>query len=129
MNSNHSERYVKADPVIIMINSQGEMRQINLASFRKDYVTIGRGSRENDIVIPDSIVSSVHGYLVNRNGRFYYKDLKSKNGSYAGTLGHELFLHQNSSFVELSEGSVVKIGNKKKPDKMVLLWFTYMNPG
>ncbi len=91
MNSNHSERYVKADPVIIMINSQGEMRQINLASFRKDYVTIGRGSRENDIVIPDSIVSSVHGYLVNRNGRFYYKDLKSKNGSYAGTLGHELF--------------------------------------
>ena len=129
MNSNHSERYVKADPVIIMINSQGEMRQINLASFRKDYVTIGRGSRENDIVIPDSIVSSVHGYLVNRNGRFYYKDLKSKNGSYAGTLGHELFLHQNSSFVELSEGSVVKIGNKKKPDKIVLLWFTYMNPG
>lgn len=129
MNSNHSERYVKADPVIIMINSQGEMRQINLASFRKDYVTIGRGSRENDIVIPDSIVSSVHGYLVNRNGRFYYKDLNSKNGSYAGTLGHELFLHQNSSFVELSEGSVVKIGNKKKPDKMVLLWFTYMNPG
>lgn len=129
MNSNHSERYVKADPVIIMINSQGEMRQINLASFRKDYVTIGRGSRENDIVIPDSIVSSVHGYLVNRNGRFYYKDLNSKNGSYAGTLGHELFLHQNSSFVELSEGSVVKIGNKKKSDKMVLLWFTYMNPG
>ena len=129
MNSNHSERYVKADPVIIMINSQGEMRQINLASFRKDYVTIGRGSRENDIVIPDSIVSSVHGYLVNRNGRFYYKDLNSKNGSYAGTLGHELFSHQNSSFVELSEGSVVKIGNKKKPDKMVLLWFTYMNPG
>lgn len=129
MNSNHSERYVKADPVIIMINSQGEMRQINLASFRKDYVTIGRGSRENDIVIPDSIVSSVHGYLVNRNGRFYYKDLNSKNGSYAGTQGHELFLHQNSSFVELSEGSVVKIGNKKKPDKMVLLWFTYMNPG
>ena len=129
MSSNHSAGYVKADPVIIMINSQGEMRQINLASFRKDYVTIGRGSRENDIVIPDSIVSSVHGYLVNRNGRFYYKDLNSKNGSYAGALGHELFLHQNSSFVELSEGSVVKIGNKKKPDKMVLLWFTYMNPG
>lgn len=129
MSSNHSVGYVKADPVIIMINSQGEMRQINLASFRKDYVTIGRGSRENDIVIPDSIVSSVHGYLVNRNGRFYYKDLNSKNGSYAGALGHELFLHKNSSFVELSEGSVVKIGNKKKPDKMVLLWFTYMNPG
>lgn len=45
MNSNHSERYVKADPVIIMINSQGEMRQINLASFRKDYVTIGAADR------------------------------------------------------------------------------------
>jgi len=119
---------LKQEPTIIIINSHGDMRKINLTSYEKDYFTIGRGTRENDIVISDSIVSNVHGYLVKKEGVFFYKDMHSKNGSYLEKAGRVNFLYGSDRFVELAEGSVIRIGSLKNPDKMVLILFTYMEP-
>ena len=114
-------------PVLIVIDSKGEMKNIDLDASGKRSFTIGRSRRDNDIVISDSIVSGTHGYLLRKGRSFFYKDMSSRNGSYAGPVGRESFLHNDGSFIELSEGSVIRIGSLKNTDKQVLIMLTYMD--
>ena len=119
---------MQIEPSIIIINSHGETSQINLSRFDKDSFTIGRNTQENDIIISDSIVSNVHGYLLKKDGTFFYKDMNSKNGSYVETGGYRNYLHGNDKLIELSEGAVIRIGALNNPEKLVLIMFTYMKP-
>ena len=65
-------------------------------------VRIGRGE-ENDLVLPDSRISRVHGLLSARQGGLVYTDLGSTNGSYVnGTRVSE---------VALGPGDVLRLGD------------------
>ncbi len=120
---------VKTEPVLIVVDSQGNLEQFSLASYNGKYFTIGRNKRENEIAIRDNIISGVHGYILNENGRFIYKDMKSRNGTYVETAGQRRFLYESDIFEELSEGAILRIGDLKKPEKVVLILFTYLEPG
>lgn len=115
-----------SEPVLIVAGSQGNVERFRLASFGKEYFTIGRDRHESDIVIPDSMVSGLQGYLVKKNGRFYYRDMNSRNGSYMESAGKREFLHNSDAFAEISEGSMIRIGSLNDPQKSVLIIFTYM---
>ena len=123
-----SKNAFNVEPVLIVLDSRGNMERFSLASFDGDYITLGRSKRENDVVISDSIVSGIHGYVLKKDGRFLYRDMGSRNGSYVETAGNRRFLHGSDEFVEISEGSVIKIGNLKDPERMILIMFTYMEP-
>ena len=58
-----------------------------------------------------------------------YQDLKSRNGTYVETANKRVFLHMSDDFIELSEGTMIKIGNFREPNKMVLIMFTYIEHG
>lgn len=118
-----------SEPVLIVAGSQGNVERFRLASFGKEYFTIGRDRHESDIVIPDSMVSGLQGYLVKKNGRFYYRDMNSRNGSYMESAGKREFLHNSDAFAEISEGSMIRIGSLNDPQKSVLIIFTYMEAG
>ncbi len=118
-----------SEPVLIVAGSQGNVERFRLASFGKEYFTISRDRHESDIVIPDSMVSGLQGYLVKKNGRFYYRDMNSRNGSYVESAGKREFLHNSDAFAEISEGSMIRIGSLNDPQKSVLIIFTYMEAG
>ncbi len=114
-------------PALIIIDSQGNLNTTDLDAAGKRYFTIGRRQRDNDIVIPDSIVSGTHGYLLRKENGFFYRDMGSRNGSYVGPVGRESFLHNDESFVEMAEGAVIRIGSLKNADRQVLIMLTYMD--
>lgn len=113
--------------ILTIINTQGQMTTFDLDFGNKGYFTLGRDSHENDIIIPESIVSKVHGYLLKRYDTFFYQDLGSSNGTYVESSGKRMLLHQTEQFVELAEGTVLRIGSIKNPEKMVLMTLNYMS--
>lgn len=56
--------------------------EIDLMSFGKDRLFIGRDPAKNDIVLRSPIVSSVHGKIKIQEGRIYFADMNSSNGTY-----------------------------------------------
>jgi len=82
----------------------------------KQEISIGRDNR-NDLVINDIHVSSFHGKFIYENGKWFYWDNNSTNGS-AVIRGDEkivLGLGGTTNACEILDGSVVLIGSAKKP--------------
>ncbi len=65
-------------------------------------ITIGR-SKEADIIIPDDKASRIHCGIRLWEGRYYLKDLKSRNGTYVN--------EQLVEVVTLNSGDQVRIGD------------------
>ena len=60
--------------VLTIINTQGQIQNIDLESMNQASYTLGRDARQNDIVISEAIVSKTHGYLLRKYDTFFYKD-------------------------------------------------------
>lgn len=112
--------------ILTIINTQGQITTIDLDAAGRDYFTLGRDPRQNDITIAESIVSKTHGYLLKKYDTFFYKDLNSSNGTYVEFSGKRTLLHRTDRFVELTEDAVLRIGSMENPEKMVLLTLNYM---
>lgn len=112
--------------ILTIINTQGQIINIDLDAAGRDYFTLGRDPRQNDITIAESIVSKTHGYLLKKYDTFFYKDLNSSNGTYVEFSGRRTLLHRSDRFVELTEDAVLRIGSMENPEKMVLITLNYM---
>lgn len=112
--------------ILTIINTQGQISTIDLDAPGQGYFTLGRDPRQNDIVISEAIVSKTHGYLLKKFDTFFYKDLNSSNGTYVEVSGNRTLLHHSDQFVELSEGTVLRIGSMQNPEKMILMVLNYM---
>jgi len=115
-------------PRLIVIGSRGEMHQYEFRNFGKPVINIGRGPEINDIVIPEGFVSSHHGRIILDQGRFYYCDDRSSNGSFVISASGTSHLKNTEDMVELSNHSTIRIGSQQDPDKRVLVWFSFMSP-
>lgn len=70
-----------------------------LEDFKKDAITVGRG-RDNDIVVRGAKVSNNHGCFFKENGKWYYQDLNSTNGTICnGQKIVKAELTENAKFV------------------------------
>ncbi len=74
--------------------------------FSGDRIKIGRHPVQNDFVLSDLYVSSLHGELVWREGKLYYRDLKSRHGS---TISFSKPLENGTKRIELK--------NRKKEEE------------
>ena len=108
---------------LTIINTKGMLREINLDELRKREIIIGRNKEACDIVIGDEIISKIHGKIVLEGVRTYYQDNDSSNGTFLGDADEKKLLRKNSGFVELFDKSVLRIGNLRNPDKMVLILY------
>lgn len=83
-----------------VFTAQGSMTEHELG----EYNTIGRHP-SNDLQVLDQIVSKEHAVVYSREGRFFFRDLGSLNGSYMN--------NQRISEVQLSNRDTVVLGSTR----------------
>ena len=110
--------------ILTIIDTKGELRELNLDHFRKSDITLGRDASRCDIVIPDQIVSKVHGTFSMEGGQIRYRDLDSRNGTFLGIGSGRRLLSGEDGFVEVYDKSILCIGNLNQAENMVLLLYS-----
>ena len=111
---------------LILFNKSGVISTNKLGLL----TTIGRASQQSksDITINSSIVSRLHGEIANVNGKYYYRDLDSTNGTY---VNGKLYGRQEiaaQSAVQLEDLNVItfdiKEGERHHPERIFGLFTT-----
>lgn len=106
---------------LIILYSDGHMREVELSSFGKQRIYMGRDAAKNDIVLAEGFVSSSHGKFKLIGNRAYYADLGSTNGTYIEDGGVSKLLRKNQNYYELRDGTMLKV---KYEDQSVLVLYT-----
>lgn len=106
---------------LTIIDTGSRLTEVNLDAYGKQELKIGRNKERCDIVIPDEIISGLHGIFRLQGEQIYYMDQDSSNGTFVGNSGQKRLLDAKAGYVELYDKSVLRIGNIHAPDKMVLL--------
>ncbi|MCP1101245.1 ABC-type multidrug transport system ATPase subunit/pSer/pThr/pTyr-binding forkhead associated (FHA) protein/ABC-type multidrug transport system permease subunit [Aequitasia blattaphilus] len=106
---------------LTIIDSQGTITEYNLGEHGKENLVVGRNSNVCDIVIPDEMVSKCQGDFYISGDKVYYRDNDSSNGTYLENYSERILLNKAYGYVELVNNTILKIGNLKNPDYMVLL--------
>ena len=110
--------------ILTIIDMKGELRELNLDHFHKSQITLGRDASRCDIVIPDPIVSKIHGTFSMEGGQIRYQDQDSRNGTFLGIGSGRRLLAKNDGFVEVYDKSILCIGNMNQAENMVLLLYS-----
>ncbi|MEE1086123.1 MAG: FHA domain-containing protein [Schaedlerella sp.] len=108
---------------LTIIDTNSQLTEINLDSFGKKELNIGRKKELCDIVIPDNIVSKEHGTFCLNGNQLMYKDNDSSNGTFIGMSEEKQLLSGKDGYIEVYDKSVLRIGNVHSPDKMVLILY------
>ena len=87
---NQGEKQLEFTLLVIM---EGEsIREYSLSSFGKSCINIGRDQEKNDICLKSGLVSHRHGRIIFDEGKVFYEDLESNNGTYYNALGNKIYL-------------------------------------
>lgn len=97
---------VPAGPSLTLVDAADSDLVVGAAFPLQPTTTIGRLS-DNVVVLPDAFVSSHHARLVQTNGRWYFTDLGSTNGSFVNDT------RAGASAQLLKDGDILQIGRVK----------------
>ena len=106
---------------LTIVDTRSQLTEIDLDSFGKHELKMGRNPELCDIVIPDNIISGEHGVFLVDGNVVRYKDLNSSNGTFIGVAEEKRLLSADDGFVGVYDKAVLRIGNVYSPDKMVLI--------
>lgn len=106
---------------LTIVDTHSQLTEIDLDSFGKHELKVGRNPELCDIVIPDNIISGEHGVFLVDGNIIRYKDLNSSNGTFIGVAEEKRLLSADDGFVGVYDKAVLRIGNVYSPDKMVLI--------
>ncbi len=95
---------------LVYFDEKGEMHSVDLSSFRKTDLTIGKSAGRADIVLPGECISRVHGRLSLSREGVYYEDLKSTNGTDIVEYSYVQRLRNTNARVLLSNSAFLNIG-------------------
>ena len=98
-------------PKFTIIDSGGSLTEIPLNPAGKQRLLLGR-TGECDIKVDCSGVSGVHGKFKWINGKLYYADVGSTNGSYINKPGTVLFERGSKTYIPLLDGDFISIHGK-----------------
>lgn len=113
-----------SEHILTIIDTKGNLRELNLDTFQKSTLLLGRDREQCEIVIPDAIVSKVHGRFELAGGRIRYQDLESRNGTFLGLGTGRKLLGKADGYVEVFDKTVLCIGNLEQAEHMVLLLYS-----
>ncbi len=114
---------------LTVIDTKSRLSEIRLDEYNKEQLQIGRNKEQCDIVIPDDIVSKLHGTFLIQGDRTYYMDRDSSNGTFVGHAGQKRLLSAKDGYMEIFDKTVLRIGNIHAPDRMILILFHIMPEG
>ncbi|MCC8104048.1 MAG: FHA domain-containing protein [Clostridiales bacterium] len=109
------------DRYLIVIDTNGNVREISLDAFGKTRLLMGQLTDRNDIVIPARIISRSHGKFKLDGFQVYYADLGSSNGTILEADGYQRFLKGNKKYYELKNGNILRIQPENPNEKNSVL--------
>lgn len=107
---------VQKTPQFTIIDSTGVLREYKLYPEKQSRLVIGR-STECDIRVECSGISNLHGKFKWINGKLYYADMGSTNGTYIHKQGKLYFEQKSRNYIPLSDGDYISVhgrGNDAK---------------
>ncbi len=108
---------------LLVVDDEGHVQEINLEKLSKGRIYFGRNPEQNDIVINSDIISRNHGKLKMVDGRAYFADLGSTNGTYIESRGRSQFVKNNKNYAALLDGDILRIHGKNDQQRSVLLLY------
>lgn len=109
----------------LIVDSDGNIQEINLDKFQKDRIYFGRDQVENDIVISSPVISRKHGKLKLVQDQVYFADLGSTNGTYIESRGTTSLVRKNENYIVLSDSDILRIqGTGAENEDSVLLLYS-----
>lgn len=117
------EKLTKYDGLhyLVIIDAQGNIKEIELSALKKDRIFIGRDAAQNDIVLSSPVVSGRHGKIKLIGNHAYYADLGSTNGTLIEDSGISKLLRGNRNYCPLKDGTILKISYR---DESVLILYS-----
>ena len=115
------EKQIRQSAILLVLIPEGELREYYLSDMGKSQLNIGRSS-DNDIVLNSSAVSHHHGRLTLQNGKTYYEDLNSSNGTYVDVLGTAKYLHGSQGNIGLKDGMVLNVGGMGSQNAVYMMY-------
>lgn len=115
------EKQIRQSAILLVLIPEGELREYHLSDMGKGQLNIGRSS-DNDIVLNSSAVSHHHGRLTLQNGKTYYEDLNSSNGTYVDVLGTAKYLHGSQGNIGLKDGMVLNVGGMGNQNAVYMMY-------
>ena len=97
---------------LIYFDEGGEMHSIDLASYGKRMITIGKSAERSDIQLPSNMISRLHASLTVTPRGVFYKDLRSRNGTDIVEFSQVYRLFNTDESVLLSNASFLNVGGK-----------------
>lgn len=105
---------------ITIIDASGKLIEYDMNAYGSGTICLGR-SQENDICLHDDLVGRRQGQLFLYNGQWYYRDLKSTNGTNVITNGQRALLHQTDDAVPVFNGTILRMGSRQYSQRQVLV--------
>ena len=98
---------------LIYFDEGGEMHSIDLSSYGKRKITIGKSAERSDIQLPSNMISRLHASLTLTQQGVLYKDLRSRNGTDIVEFSQVYRLFNTDESVLLSNASFLNVGGKE----------------
>lgn len=114
--------------IITIFDSKNNQQIFHLNEERQKQYIIGR-SIDADCFIDDEVISKFHGILKFEDGELWYKDNYSSNGTYLEQYGVKSFIKNDSGSFRLHYPSILRIGNYKDSNRMVLIMIQKQKEG
>lgn len=120
---------VQKTPQFTIIDSTGVLREYPLHPENQSRLVIGR-SAECDIKVECSGMSNIHGKFKWINGKLYYADMGSTNGTYIHKQGKTYFEKKSRNYLPLADGDFLSIHPQVQDAKNgFILLYTEQNDG
>lgn len=105
---------------ITIVDSKNNLSVFTLNEMVQERYMLGR-STQSDCIIEDEVVSKKHGVFTLKEGKLWYEDTHSSNGTYLQQYGKNLFLKNNNAMIEIHDPAILRIGHYEHTERMVLL--------
>lgn len=99
---------VQNSPQFTIMDSTGVLREYPLHPENQQRLVLGR-STECDIKVECSGMSNLHGKFKWINGKLYYADMGSTNGTYIHKQGKTYFEKKSRKYIPLADGDFISI--------------------
>ena len=98
---------------LLLVSKNKGIEEVDLASFHKEAVSIGRNQQKNDVCIPSAVISSVHVQIIQKNGAYFLVDPGSTNGTFYLNHGSYVRIENHRMIGPLADGMVFLLGSNR----------------
>lgn len=98
----------------LVVSEEGGIQEYSLKKYRRSRIIVGRNPEKADMVLKSPVISGEHGKIKIENGKVYFADLASTNGTYMMKQGSRVRMAPNRYIGPLRKGMLFLLGGDGK---------------